>query len=111
LKEAAASTPSGETTVDSSLSLLKIDEKRDPVCPCANQTRERCSNKHKQAWCMAPRSPSSTDTNNAQTNNEQGVTIVPLDVRILESGEVYIRAKDPAYATPGPDESQKFGIE
>ncbi len=52
-----------------------------------------------------------TDTNNARTINEQGVTIVPLEVRILESGVVFIRAKDPAYATPGPDESQKFGIE
>ncbi|MCM2371767.1 family 43 glycosylhydrolase [Rhodopirellula sp. ICT_H3.1] len=45
---------------------------------------------------------------NAQTINEQGVTIVPLDVRVLEDGEIYIRAKDPAYATPGPDEAQKF---
>ncbi len=45
---------------------------------------------------------------NAQTINEQGVTIVPLDVRVLDNGEVYIRAKDPAYATPGPDEAQSF---
>ena len=45
---------------------------------------------------------------NAQTINEQGVTIVPLDVRVLDDGKVYIRAKDPAYATPGPDETQKF---
>ncbi|GAB5404129.1 MAG: hypothetical protein Aurels2KO_23600 [Aureliella sp.] len=45
---------------------------------------------------------------NAQTINEQGVTIVPLDVRVLDNGEVYIRAKDPAYATPGPDEAQQF---
>jgi hypothetical protein len=45
---------------------------------------------------------------NAQTINEQGVTIVPLDVRVLDDGEIYIRAKDPAYATPGPDEVQKF---
>jgi iduronate 2-sulfatase len=44
----------------------------------------------------------------AQTINEQGVTMVPLDVRTLENGEVHIRAKDPAYATPGPDEVQKF---
>jgi hypothetical protein len=44
----------------------------------------------------------------AQTINEQGVTIVPLDVRTLDNGEVYIRAKDSAYATPGPDEVQKF---
>jgi len=46
---------------------------------------------------------------NAQTINEQGVTIVPLDVRMLENGEVYIRAKDPAYATAGPGEVQDFG--
>ncbi len=45
---------------------------------------------------------------NAQTINEQGVTIVPLDVRVLEDGDIYIRAKDPAYANPGPDEAQKF---
>ena len=44
----------------------------------------------------------------AQTINEQGVTIVPLDVRVLDDGEVYIRAKDPAYASPGPDEVQRF---
>ncbi len=45
---------------------------------------------------------------NAYTINEQGVTIVPLDVRVLENGEIYIRAKDPAYANPGPEEAQKF---
>ncbi len=45
---------------------------------------------------------------NAQTINEQGVTIVPLDVRVLENGEVFIRANDPAYASPGPDEAQRF---
>ncbi|MDA9858219.1 family 43 glycosylhydrolase [Rubripirellula sp.] len=43
---------------------------------------------------------------NAQTINEQGVTIVPLDVRVDDQGDVIIRAKDPAYASPGPDESQ-----
>lgn len=43
----------------------------------------------------------------AQTINHRGTTIVPLDVKILEDGEVYIRAKDPDYATPGPDEAQK----
>jgi hypothetical protein len=45
----------------------------------------------------------------AQTINEQGVTIVPLDVRILDDGDVRIRAIDPAYATVGPDEAQDFG--
>ncbi len=45
---------------------------------------------------------------NAQTINEQGVTIVPMDVRLLDNGDVWIRAIDPAYATPGPDEAQSF---
>ncbi len=44
----------------------------------------------------------------AHTINEQGVTIVPIDVRMLDNGEIFIRAKDPAYATPGPDEAEKF---
>jgi arylsulfatase len=45
---------------------------------------------------------------NAQTINEQGTTIVPLDVKIVANGDVYMRAKDPRYAVPGPDEVQKF---
>jgi beta-xylosidase len=45
---------------------------------------------------------------NAQTINQRGTTIVPLEMKTLDNGEVYIRAKDPAYATPGPDEVQKF---
>ncbi len=44
----------------------------------------------------------------AQTINQRGTTLVPLEVRMLENGELRIRAKDPAYATPGPDEAQKF---
>jgi arylsulfatase len=44
----------------------------------------------------------------AQTINPQGVTIVPLELQELADGAIFIRAKDPAYATPGPDESQKF---
>jgi xylan 1,4-beta-xylosidase len=44
---------------------------------------------------------------NAQTINPRGVTIVPLEAGI-KNGDVLIRAKDPAYATPGPDEAQKF---
>ena len=43
----------------------------------------------------------------AQTINPWGVTIVPLTVE-SKDGDVFIRAKDPAYATPGPDEAQKF---
>jgi len=47
---------------------------------------------------------------NAQTINEQGVTIVPMDARVLDDGQIDIRAKDPAYATPGPDEAQRFQV-
>ena len=47
-------------------------------------------------------------TTKAQTINQRGVTIVPLDVKVLEDGEIYIRALDPAYANPGPDEVQQF---
>ena len=45
---------------------------------------------------------------NARTINEQGVTIVPLDVHVLDNGDIYIRAKPAEYATPGPDEAQTF---
>jgi arylsulfatase len=44
---------------------------------------------------------------NAQTINEQGVTLVPLNVK-MEGGELLIRANDPDYSKPGPDEVQKF---
>ncbi len=44
----------------------------------------------------------------AQTVNEQGTTIVPLEVKILPDGEIFIRAKDPRYRNPGPDEAQQF---
>lgn len=44
----------------------------------------------------------------AQTINEQGVTIVPLEVKIMKDGDVFIRAKDPDYRNPGPDEVQQF---
>ena len=44
----------------------------------------------------------------AQTINQQGVTLVPLDVKIMDDGDVYIRAIDPDYANPGPDEAQQF---
>ncbi|MEM8671836.1 MAG: family 43 glycosylhydrolase [Planctomycetota bacterium] len=42
----------------------------------------------------------------AQTINQRGTTIVPLEVKVLADGEVFIRAKDPDYAKPGPDEAQ-----
>jgi arylsulfatase len=44
---------------------------------------------------------------NAQTINEQGVTLVPLEVKTI-GNELVIRAIDPDYANPGPDEIQKF---
>ena len=44
----------------------------------------------------------------AKTINEQGVTIVPLEVRQEEDGSVFIRAIDPDYRNPGPDEVQYF---
>jgi len=42
------------------------------------------------------------------TINKGGTTIVPLDIKILPDGDIQIRPTDPAYATPGPDEAQKF---
>jgi arylsulfatase len=39
----------------------------------------------------------------AQTINQRGTTIVPLEVKVQADGDIYIRAKDPACATPGPD--------
>jgi hypothetical protein len=44
----------------------------------------------------------------AQTINQRGLTIVPLDVKVQNDGNIYLRAIDPAYGTPGPDEAQKF---
>ncbi len=43
--QAATSIPTIVTTVDSFLSPLTIDEKNHAIGPCANQTRERCSDK------------------------------------------------------------------
>lgn len=47
----------------------------------------------------------------AQTINRKGTTLVPLEVRILDNGEIFIRAKDPRYRNPGPDEAQDFAKE
>lgn len=52
------------------------------------------------------RDPDLSET--AQTINRRGTTIVPLDVRVRDDGEIHIRAKDPDYAVPGADEVQKF---
>ena len=45
----------------------------------------------------------------ARTINQRGTTIVLLDVQLKDNGELFVRAKDPAYAMPGPDEAQRFG--
>jgi len=43
----------------------------------------------------------------AFTLNRQGLTLVPLEIRMV-NGEVVVRAKDPAYEKPGQEEIQKF---
>ncbi|NEW81309.1 MAG: hypothetical protein GZ094_02935 [Mariniphaga sp.] len=75
-------------------------------------------NKDGKWWCTAffnanvlPLSREGIQTRDlsqtAQTINEQGVTLVPLDVKMIDN-ELVIREVDPDYATPGPDELQKF---
>jgi len=75
-----------------------------------------------QWWCTAffnANVPPIDDTDirnrdlseNALTINQQGTTIVPLEVKILPDGDVYIRAIDERYAYPGPDEVQQFDAE
>jgi arylsulfatase len=69
-------------------------------------------------WCTAfynaNKPPLSDDqahaelADNAYTLNRQGTTLVPLDVTIGPDGDVTVRAKDPRYAKPGPEEVQKF---
>ncbi|NRB73906.1 MAG: family 43 glycosylhydrolase, partial [Verrucomicrobiales bacterium] len=44
----------------------------------------------------------------AQTINQRGTTLVPMKVKLKKNGELYIRAKDPDYATVGADEAQDF---
>ena len=75
--------------------------------------------KEKRWWCTAfynanvPPVPKdgieSRDLSaDAQTINEQGLTIVPMELRTSATGEVLVRARDARYAKPGPDEAQKF---
>ena len=47
----------------------------------------------------------------AYSINPQGVTLVPLEVSIADDGAVTVRAKDPAYATPGGEEVQDFSAD
>ena len=46
-------------------------------------------------------------SDSAYTINRPGTTIVPLDVQLID-GDVVIKTLDPAYASPGPEEVQKF---
>ncbi|WP_206082061.1 family 43 glycosylhydrolase [Maribellus sediminis] len=70
-------------------------------------------------WCTAffnanvpPLDPAGIEDDNliftAASINQRGTTIVPLDVFTDDEGELIIRAKVSEYATPGPDEAQKF---
>jgi arylsulfatase len=46
-------------------------------------------------------------SDNAYTINRQGLTLVPMEIGSVD-GEITVCAKDPAYATPGPEEVQRF---
>ncbi|MEM9702639.1 MAG: family 43 glycosylhydrolase, partial [Planctomycetota bacterium] len=50
------------------------------------------------------------DNEQAWTVNPQGMTLVPLDVRLLKDGDVSVRAVPPEYGTPGPEEVQTFSV-
>lgn len=74
--------------------------------------------KQRRWWCTAfynANVPPVSDTriqerdlsSDAQTINQQGLTLVPLDVKLVK-GSLVIRAKDARYSQPGPDEVQKF---
>ncbi|GAB3020146.1 hypothetical protein GCM10027051_26680 [Niabella terrae] len=47
-------------------------------------------------------------SDDAYTINPQGLTLVPLEITQLASGDIEISALDPDYAQPGPDEVQPF---
>ena len=46
-------------------------------------------------------------SDSAYTINKQGLTLVPMQIK-MQDGDVRVRAKDPAYAAPGPEEVQEF---
>lgn len=69
-------------------------------------------------WCTAfynankptldPKDAAKMDlSDTAYTINKQGLTLVPLDIKMVD-GDVVIRAKDEAYRYPGKEEVQKF---
>jgi hypothetical protein len=73
---------------------LKKLEKGSPLPKGTSTTRMRNNHAFVSYW--------------SQTISQRGPVIVPLELKTLDSGDVYIRALDPAYATLGPDEVQKF---
>ena len=46
----------------------------------------------------------------AWTRNPQGLTLVPMELRLVKDGKVDVRAKDSHYANPGPEEAQPFTL-
>jgi arylsulfatase len=69
-------------------------------------------------WCTAfynankptlnPKEAAKKDlSDTAYTINKQGLTIVPLDIKMV-NGDVVVTAKDEAYRYPGKEEVQKF---
>ncbi len=69
-------------------------------------------------WCTAfynanhpPLDPVDAKTkdlsDSAYTINQQGLTLVPMEIKLVD-GEVTVRAKDPDYRFPGPEEMQQF---
>jgi len=46
-------------------------------------------------------------SNSAYTINQQGLTLVPLEIRVI-NGDILVKAKDENYALPGKEEIQKF---
>ena len=47
----------------------------------------------------------------AWTINPQGLTLVPLQIKLSSTGQLEIRAKDPRYTNPGSEETQDFSSE
>ena len=48
-------------------------------------------------------------SDNAYTLNEQGLNLVPMEIRKV-GNDIVIKSTDPDYAIPGPEELQKFQI-
>jgi arylsulfatase len=71
--------------------------------------------KHGKWWCTAffnadvpPLPADGIETRDlsdkAQTINQHGLTLVPLDIHKI-NGDIFVTALDPHYSTPGPGEA------